>query len=41
MYLQNRKRLTDRKMNLWLPGGRWGQGPWEGHVHTAICKMDN
>ena len=20
MYLQNRKRVTDRKMNLWLPG---------------------
>ena len=29
------------KMNLWLPGGRNSKGVWEGHVHTAIFKMDN
>ena len=31
-------------MNLWLPEGRmWGkgQGVWDGHVHTAIFKVDN
>ena len=29
--------------NLWLLGGRIGrkQGVWDGHVHTAIFKMDN
>ena len=32
-------------MNLWLPGVRVGgqdsQGVWDGHVHSAIFKMDN
>ena len=28
-------------MNLWLPGRRDSWGLWEGHVHTAIFKMDN
>ena len=31
-------------MNLWLPelGGRMGrEGVWDGHVHTAIFKMDH
>ena len=28
-------------MNLWLPGGKDGQGIWDGHVHTAIFKTDN
>ena len=28
-------------MNLRLPGGRDSQGLWEGHVHTAVFKMDN
>ena len=30
-----------QKMNLWLPGRRDSQGLWDGHVHTAIFKMDN
>ena len=25
----------------WLPGEGTVKGPWEGHVHTAIFKMDN
>ena len=33
------------RMNLWLPGVRVGgqdsQGVWDGHVHSAIFKMDN
>ena len=32
-------------MNLWLPGGRnWerdSQEVWDGHVHTAMFKIDN
>ena len=28
-------------MNLWLPGGKYSKEIWEGHVHTAIFKMDN
>ena len=29
------------KMNLWLPRRRDTYGLWDGHVHTAIFKMDN
>ena len=33
------------RTNLWLPGGRMrgrdSWGVWDGHVHTAIFKMDN
>ena len=33
------------RMNLGLPGGRMegrgSQGVWDGHVYTAIFKMDN
>ena len=32
-------------MNLWVAGlgrGAWdGQGVWDGHVQTAVFKMDN
>ena len=30
-------------MNLWLPGDGWVEeiGAGDGHVHTAIFKMDN
>ena len=28
-------------MNLWLPRRRDTYGLWDGHVHTAIFKMDN
>ena len=28
-------------MNLGLPEGRDSYGVWDGHVHTAIFKMDN
>ena len=29
------------KRKLWLLGGKDSQGVWEGHVHTAILKLDN
>ena len=43
-YIQKRKRLQTQKINLWLPEGKdqaKRQGVWDGHVHTAIFKMDN
>ena len=39
-YLQNRKRLTDLENELMVARVR-GSGVWNGHVHTAIFKMDN
>ena len=40
-----RQKKTDRLMNLWLPGGKIGgkdsQEVWDGHVNTAVFKMDN
>ena len=36
--LQNRKRLTNLENGC---GGRDREEVWEGHVHTAIFKMDN
>ena len=41
MNLQNRKRLTDLENELTVAGGRDSQGGWEGHVHTAVFRMDN
>ena len=41
MNLQNRKRLTDLENELTVAGGRDSQGGWEGHVHTAVFKMDS
>ena len=41
MNLQNRKRLTDQKINLRVPGGRDSQEVWDSHVHTAILKIGN
>ena len=43
MNLQNRKGLIDlRNKHGCLPKmGREGQGVWDGHVHTAVLKMDN
>ena len=38
-YKTERDRL--KKMKLWLPGGMDSQKVWDGHVHTAIFKMDN
>ena len=43
------KRQTDSQTqgrNLWLPmgeglGRKDSQGVWDGHVHTAVLKMDN
>ena len=29
------------ELKLWLPGGRDIQGVWNGHVYTAIFKMNN
>ena len=40
----NRKRLTDLEKELMVLGageGRDSSGLWEGHVHTAIFKVDN
>ena len=34
--VQNRPTELENK-----PGGRDSQGVWEGHVHTALVKMDN
>ena len=32
-------------MNLWLPGGKMRRrdnwGIWDGHIYTAVFKMDN
>ena len=39
--LQNRSRLTDLDRELMVAGGRDSQGVWDGHVHTALFKMDN
>jgi len=47
MNLCTKQKWTHRlkRTNLWLPGGRIGgrdsQGVKDGHVHTAIFKMDN
>ena len=41
MNLQNRKRLTDLKNKFMAAGGRDSQGVWDGHVYSAILKMDN
>ena len=38
--LTNRKRLTDLENKL-MDARRDSSGVWEGHVHTAIFKMDN
>ena len=43
-YKRGRAAQTYR-MNLWLQGeageGRDTQGVWDGHVHTAMFKMDS
>ena len=39
--LQNRKRFTDLENKLMVAGGRDSQGVWDGHVRTAIFKMNN
>ena len=41
MNLQSRKRSTDVENELMVAGGRGSYGVWDGHVHTAIFKMDN
>ena len=33
--------MLTQKTILWSPSGRDSQGVWEGHVHTALFKMDN
>ena len=41
--LQNRKRLTDLENELMIVRGMDGgdnQGVWDGHVHTALSRMD-
>ena len=45
-YLQNRNRLADleKKLVVDLGGQEDGEGQlgvWDGHVHTAVFKMDN
>ena len=39
MNSQSRNRLKDFENELMVAGGK--QGVWEGHVHTAIFKMDS
>ena len=40
--LQNRKRFTDLESALMVArGGGTVRGVWDGHVHTAIFRMDN
>ena len=45
MNSQNRNRLTDSKKKSMVVGrkdtGRSNQGVWDGHVHTALFKMDH
>ena len=33
--------LAKQSTNLWLLGGKDSYGVWDGHVYTAIFKMDN
>ena len=44
IYKTNRDLQTE-KVHVWLPGGKMGgkdsQEVWNGHVQTAIFKMDN
>ena len=40
MNLTNRKRLTDLENELMVAGGSDSKGVWDGHVHTALFKMD-
>ena len=39
MNLPNRNRLTENELKI--ARGRDMQAVWDGHVHTAIFKMDN
>ena len=41
MNLQKRKRLTDLENKLMVGRVRDSEGVWDGHVHTALLKMDN
>ena len=46
LYMWNLKRndaneLAKQSTNLWLLGGKDSYGVWDGHVYTAIFKMDN
>ena len=41
MNLQNSSRLTDLENKFMVAGGRDSQGVWDGHVHSAMFKMDN
>ena len=41
-YLQNRNRVIDKKINLWLLGSRRRGNKledWGWHIHTAIYKI--
>ena len=40
IYIQNIETHRLRKRKLWLPVGRDSEGLWEGHIHTAIFKVD-
>ena len=40
MNLQNKKICTNLENKLMVDRGK-KQGVWDGHVHTAIFKMDN
>ena len=38
--LQNRERFTDLENEFMVARGG-GKGVWDGHVHTAVFRMDN
>ena len=39
--LLTKQKETHRLRKLMVAGGKGELGLWEGHVHTAISKMDN
>ena len=41
MILFTKQRLTDLENRLMVVGGKDSLGVWDGHVHTAIFKMDH
>ena len=44
-FVTKQKQTPRQKMNLWLSRGRVRErkrlGVWDGHVHTAILKINN
>ena len=36
-----KQKNTDFENYIMIAGGRDSRGVWDGHIHTAIFKMDN